>query len=334
MTGFWRNAEVRRTLQLSLALSAAAGLGGWFLGWKTALFVLCTGLVMTMVQLAVTYQRYRNIARLAAEIDRILHGGETGSIRSMREGELSILATEVEKMTLRLRDHEHQLLADKAFLADSLADISHQLRTPLTSLHLLTSLLGERGLSDRRRIELLGEVRTLLTRIDWLVEVLLKFSRFDAGTVRLHKQTVPLDALLVKSCEPLQIAAELRSIAVQLRAEGHVTCDLAWTAEALGNIVKNCMEHTPEGGTITLRAQENTLFSEIIITDTGSGIAPEDMPHIFERFYRGQHADQMSFGIGLALARMIVTAQDGTIKAENRPEGGAMFSIRFYKGAV
>lgn len=334
MTGFWRNAEVRRTLLLSLALSAAAGLGGLFLGWRAALYALGVGIAMSTVQLAVTYRRYRNMARLAAEIDRILHGGEIGCIRGMREGELAILTAEVQKMTLRLRGHEQQLMADKAFLADALADISHQLRTPLTSLHLLTSLLSERGLDEHRRIELLGELRTLLSRIDWLVDALLKLSKLDAGTVTLRRDAIFLQELLAKSCEPLQIAAELRGIALCPEAQGDVTCDMAWTAESLGNIVKNCMEHTPSGGTIRLHAQENPLFSEIIITDTGSGIASEDLPHIFERFYRGKHADKVSFGIGLALARTVITAQGGTIKAENRPEGGAKFVIRFYKSTV
>ena len=125
---------------------------------------------------------------------------------------------------------------------------------------------------------------------------------------------------------------ELRGQTLRVEAEGNFTVDAAWTAEAVGNIVKNCMEHTPDGGTVTVRGVDNPLSTQIDITDTGPGISPEDLPHLFERFYQGEASQ--GFGIGLALARMIVTEQNGTLKAENRTEGGAKFTMRFFKGAV
>lgn len=335
MTGFLRNPEVRRTLFLSLLLSlAAGGTGLVLLGGKGGVFGLLTGLVMTCVQIFVTFRRYRSIRKLASEIDAILHGAELHDIRGTSEGELAILRTEVGKMTLRLREHEQALIADKQFLADSLADISHQLRTPLTSIQLLLTLLSKRDLTEMRRIELLGELRSLLTRIDWLVDALLKYSKLDAGSVQLRQDTVPLSQLLDTACTPLQIPLELRGIELRTEAEGTFCGDVAWTAEAIGNIVKNCMEHTPEGGRVTVQGSENPLFTEIVITDSGSGIRKEDLPHIFERFYQGKRTAQQGFGIGLALARRIVTGQNGTLKAENLPTRGAKFSIRFYKSAV
>ena len=335
MTGFLRNPEVRRTLFLSLLLSlAAGGTGLVLLGGKGGVFGFLTGLVMTCVQILVTFRRYRSIRKLASEIDAILHGAELHNIRGTSEGELAILRTEVGKMTLRLREHEQALIADKQFLADSLADISHQLRTPLTSIQLLLTLLSKRDLTEMRRIELLGELRSLLTRIDWLVDALLKYSKLDAGSVQLRQDTVPLSQLLDTACTPLQIPLELRGIELRTKAEGTFCGDVAWTAEAIGNIVKNCMEHTPEGGRVTVQGSENPLFTEIVITDSGSGIRKEDLPHIFERFYQGERTAQQGFGIGLALARRIVTGQNGTLKAENLPTHGAKFSIRFYKSAV
>ncbi len=335
MTGFLRNPEVRRTLLISLILSLAAGGTGLVLfGWKGGVFGLLTGLVMTCAQSIVTFRRYRSIRKLASEIDAILHGAELHDIRGTSEGELAILRTEVGKMTLRLREHEQALIADKQFLADSLADISHQLRTPLTSIQLLLTLLSKRDLTEMRRIELLGELRSLLTRIDWLVDALLKYSKLDAGSVQLRQDTVPLSQLLDTACTPLQIPLELRGIELRTEAEGTFYGDVAWTAEAIGNIVKNCMEHTPEGGSVTVQGSENPLFTEIVITDSGSGIRKEDLPHIFERFYQGERTAQQGFGIGLALARRIVTGQNGTLKAENLPSYGAKFTIRFYKGAV
>jgi signal transduction histidine kinase len=121
---------------------------------------------------------------------------------------------------------------------------------------------------------------------------------------------------------------------MMIQASGQFVGDVAWTCEAITNIVKNCMEHTPEGGVIRIEALENPLYREIVIADTGSGIAAEDLPHIFERFYKGKAADGNSFGVGLALSRMIVVGQGGTLKAENRRTGGACFTLRFYKSVV
>ena len=109
--------------------------------------------------------------------------------------------------------------------------------------------------------------------------------------------------------------------------------DLIWTAEALGNILKNCMEHTPEGGTITVTAEETALYTQITVEDTGSGFDPKDIPHLFERFYKGSNASQTSYGIGLALAKTIIATQDGTIQARNR-SNGAKFIIKFYKQVI
>ena len=154
------------------------------------------------------------------------------------------------------------------------------------------------------------------------------------GTVQFKKENVSMATLINKSCAPLLVPIELRGQELAIKAEGDFIGDLSWTCEAIGNIVKNCMEHTPEGGKIEIEASENALYTEIVIKDNGTGIAKEDMPHIFERFYKGKDSDDKSFGVGLALARMIIASQKGTVKAENRKPTGAMFSIRFYKGTV
>lgn len=229
----------------------------------------------------------------------------------------------------------HQkLISDKEYLADSLADISHQIRTPLTSINLLVERLSASGLTDECRHQLTNELYGLLDRIDWLITTLLKISKLDAGTVQFNKETVSMETLINKSCAPLLIPIELRGQELIIRAEGNFYGDPAWTSEAVGNIVKNCMEHTPDGGKIEIEAAENALYSEIIIKDNGTGISPEDLPHIFERFYKGKDSDGKSFGIGLALSRMIIAGQKGTVKAENRKNAGAMFTLRFYKGTV
>lgn len=142
----------------------------------------------------------------------------------------------------------------------------------------------------------------LLSRIEWLITTLLKISKLDAGTVQFKQEKVSMATLINKSCAPLLVPIELRGQELAIKAEGDFIGDVSWTCEAIGNIVKNCMEHTPEGGKIEIETTDNALYTEILIKDNGTGIAKEDIPHIFERFYKGKDSDDKSFGVGLALA--------------------------------
>lgn len=331
----FRNPEVMKTLLLYGMISAGATAVAFMWEQRFGRFTLLLCIVLMLVYVFSTYSRYKRISVLSEEINRILHGEDASiSLNQYSEGELGILQSEIHKMTNRLREQKQRLQDDKVYLADSIADISHQIRTPLTSINLLVSLLYEPGISEERRIKLIHELLGLLSRIDWLITTLLKISKLDAGTVQLKEETITLSELINKSTEPLLVPIELREQTLTVSAEGEFSGDVSWTCEAIGNIVKNCMEHTEDGGDIDIKARENALYAEIVITDNGSGIDKEDLPHVFERFYKGKNSDGKSFGIGLALARMIITEQNGTIKAENRASKGAMFTIRFYKGTV
>jgi signal transduction histidine kinase len=278
--------------------------------------------------------RYKRLQRLSEAVDALLHQGKGLSVREYEEGELSILANQVQKMTLRLTEAAEMIRRDKEYLADSLADISHQLRTPLTAMNLTVTMLRSPELNDARRMELTGELRGLLSRTDWLVETLLKISKLDAGTVKLGKEPVLVRDLIDRAASPIAIPMDIRSQQMVVRCEQErFTGDLVWSAEALGNILKNCMEHTPEGGTITVTADETALYTQITVDDTGSGFDEKDIPHLFERFYKGVNASEGSYGIGLALARTVIAAQNGTVQAMNG-ERGAKFVIKFYKQVV
>jgi signal transduction histidine kinase len=329
-----KNKEVRGALLWQLLISAAACTVCFFFDVRAGLTAVVLSLLLMLIFCISTYKRYQRISSLADDIDQVLHGDSSIDFDSYSEGELSILHSEIYKMTVRLREQQQKLLSDKEYLADSLADISHQIRTPLTSINLLVERLSASGLTDECRHQLANELYELLGRIDWLITTLLKISKLDAGTVQFNKETVSLEMLINKSCAPLLIPIELRGQELIIRAEGDFYGDSAWTSEAVGNIVKNCMEHTPDGGRIEINAVETALYSEIVIKDNGTGISPEDLPHIFERFYKGKDSDGKSFGIGLALSRMIIAGQKGTVKAENRKNAGAMFTLRFYKGTV
>ena len=328
-----RNAELRIQFVVYMLFTAVGtGLALWAAPQVSLLFLVLF-LAMAGYHFYVTKQRYVRLERLCTEIDAILHGSEQKTLSEYKEGELSLLRSEIMKLVIRLREQNDLMRRDKERMADLIADISHQLRTPLTALHLtLASMGGEEG-EDIRKEHLL-ELRKLITRIDWLVESLLKIARLDAGMIRFQKQRVSFGELLKKAAEPFEISMEVREQNLAVSAEGGFTGDLSWTAEAVGNVMKNCLEHMKDGGTLFVTANENALYSEILIRDEGEGIAKEDLPRLFERFYKGKNSGEQSIGIGLALSRMIVTGQNGIIKADNHPQGGAVFTIRFYKGII
>ena len=330
-----RNPEASISLIVMLGISVVASTAMWKYNSSLLLptVLICAAFIITHYILI--FFRYRKIAVLSKDINRILHGNEDIVIKEYSEGDLGVLYSEVYKMTVRLREQQSTLMQDKVYLADLLADISHQIRTPLTSINILVSMLSNPDMSYEKREQTVQKLYGLLSRIEWLITALLKMSKLDAGTVRFNKESVTVRELLEKACMPVRVPIELREQELIINADGELECDIAWSCEAIGNIVKNCMEHTPDGGKIVINSTDNPLYSEIIISDNGSGIPPEELPHIFERFYKGKNSeDKGGFGIGLALARMIVSEQNGTLKAENAPNGGAVFTIRFYRSTI
>ena len=180
-------------------------------------------------------------------------------------------------------------------------------------------------------------------RVEWLVSSLLKLARIDAGVVSFARARVDGTELVARAIEPLAVSAELAGVELvrDVQPDAGFEGDLAWTAEALENILKNCLEHTPAGGEVRVSCAEDALAFRLSVEDTGPGIAPDDLPHVFERFYRGGAAgtdgsevDPGGVGIGLALAKSLVTAQGGSIRAGNAPGSGARFDLVFFKATV
>ncbi|MBO4418577.1 MAG: HAMP domain-containing histidine kinase [Oscillospiraceae bacterium] len=328
-----KNPELRRELLLYCLMALVCGALGLLVSPAAALFgagaLLAGGLLHGLFQ----HRRYKELAELSRSVDRILHNQDQ-LLDDSAEGELAILRSEIRKMTVQLRESADLLQRDKQTLSQALADISHQLRTPLTSMNLTVSLLPGAAEEDQR-LRLTRELKRSLERIDWLVETLLKLSKLDAGVVRFEPEPLTAAALTERAMRNLRIPMELRDQKLVLDlSDAALTADPAWTAEALGNILKNCVEHTPAGGTLTVTARQTPIYTELAVTDTGPGLDPEDLPRLFERFYRGKDANENSIGIGLALARQIIAAQNGTVQAANNPAGGAKFTVRFYAGTV
>ena len=317
-----------------------------------AICTFVTGLIVTVIFIILTNRRYRALANMAANLDRVLAGERDIRLRDMSEGELAILSSEIDKVIARLNLTVDELQAEKLALSDALADISHQLKTPLTSIAISTELIRDR-LSARGDSEDLVErprlIQTLQARVEDLVAALLKLARIDAGVIKLVCGPVDARELVCKSFEPLAIAFDIADVRFSADVQDGASYegDLTWSVEALENILKNCMEHTPAGGCVSVRVTEDVLACRIRIEDTGPGIAESDLPHIFERFYRGSRdanaapseVNPAGVGIGLALSKSLVTTQGGTLTAENlRDENGnvtgAAFNLVFFKTVV
>ena len=253
-----------------------------------------------------------------------------------KEGELSVLSAEIHKMTIRLREQNAELKNEKQFAKEALEDISHQLRTPLTSVMMILGLMRSSDLTDTERVEYLRDLYELLARMKWLIETMLSLSRIEADAVKFAKNTVSCRELIEKSVEMVSVMAELKGVEIRtkINEDPEFIGDMHYTSEAVVNLLKNAIEHTPQGGTVTVTANGSNISSNITIADTGEGIPEKELPHIFERFYRSSEYTKNGFGIGLAFAKKVISAQDGSLKASNRKPHGAVFDIHFYKTTI
>ena len=295
--------------------------------------LVCAGFIFLMAY----YQRTVSVQvkGLSAYLHQIEAGDYALDVRDNGEGSFSLLKNDVYKVTVRLREQAELLQKDKTALSNLIADISHQIKTPLTALGVLADLLAEDPPEEDRRA-FVERLRAQLERVQWLVAALLKLARLDAGTAAFKSQPVDVGELVRRAVEPLQIPLEIKKQHLEIHGdeEARFTGDLNWSAEALTNVVKNCVEHTPEGGHIEIAYTANALYAEVTVSDNGEGIASRDLPNIFNRFYRSENAGENSVGIGLALAKAIFTAQGGDISVSSQPGVGTSFDIRVFRGVV
>jgi Osmosensitive K+ channel histidine kinase len=334
-----RNPELLHSTALFAALIAVFSTIAYIWDYRFGIFTIIFGLIMLTIQFYTVFRRYSRLAALALDIDNVLDGKYAYLPEGYSEGELDILGGELYKLTVSLREQRERLQADKTRLSELLSDVSHQIRTPLATVNLLAESLARSGSDDERRAELALRLEALIFRIDRLLAATLKLARLDAGAVGLTCERCELGELVGRAVEPLRVLFELRGVSFDAECMGFANVDMLWTVEAVGNIIKNCAEHAPEGSTVKVRASENALYSEIEVSDEGPGINNADLQHIFERFYRCNNTVDSAesqpitggFGIGLSLCQRIVNAQGGIVTACNKKEGGAVFTIKLYK---
>ncbi|CAM4442887.1 sensor histidine kinase [Paenibacillus tarimensis] len=317
---------IQRSFRVNLALYAALAV------------LACCG--FTAVLLFTQQRHYNKLQQITAYAEKVAGGDDSLDIRDNDEGDLSILKNEIYKITTMLREQSELSEQDKLSLAASIADISHQLRTPMTSLFVLNDLLQE-GPGEEKTAEFLSRMRGQLKRMDWLVTSLLKLSKLDAGTAAMKQEPYELRALVNKALDTLSIPLEIKmidAVVEEQRSEGAaggtpimLTGDFNWTCEALINILKNAVEHTPEHGQVRIAILDNPIYTRLEITDTGEGIDREDLPYIFNRFYKGKNAGDDSVGIGLAMTHAIIRTQGGDITVQSEQGEGTTFTITFFK---
>lgn len=292
------------------------------------------GAILTLTFYIVTKKRYKKIADLNNYLSLVCAGNYLIDIKDNTEGELSILKNNLYKVIVLLRSKNELLEKDKIYLADSLADISHQLKTPLTSLMVMVDLLKDEKNIDKQK-EFISIIEIQISKIKWLVENLLKLSKLDAGTIKFKKEKIDVLSVITKSLSPFLVQMEMKNISLETTINDFsFTGDLNWTSEAVENIIKNCIEHTDDNGKLNIETGVTNIYSYIKITDNGCGIKKKDLPHIFERFYQGENSSKESVGIGLALAKTIVENQGGTIDVTSEENVGTEFIIKFNKMVV
>ncbi|MCI9975903.1 HAMP domain-containing histidine kinase [Clostridioides difficile] len=250
-----------------------------------------------------------------------------------QEGQVGLLKTELLKMTTILNEKVELLKSEKIFLNNTISDISHQLKTPMTSLIMLNDLLYN-DIPCEVKIDFLDKIKNQLNRMDWLIKSMLKLSKVEAKVIKFKKDKIKFSELIHRAIQPMKIPMEIKNQKLTIEGNDNVSYigDIDWSVEALVNIIKNCIEHTPEFGNISMTYKENPLFSELIIKDNGEGIDKKDIPHIFKRFYRGKSSSKEdSVGIGLAMSKSIIESQNGDIYVNSEKGKGTEFHIIFHK---
>ncbi|MBP5617549.1 MAG: HAMP domain-containing histidine kinase [Clostridia bacterium] len=295
---------------------------------------LLVAAVAFLVFLFVWYdrQKAKDIADITRTIEQINKRNFELDIDSISEDELSILKNEIYKTTVTLREAADRSHADKRKLKKSLEDISHQLKTPLTSiLVMLDNLIDDPEMDPAVREDFIRSIKRETVNINFFVQAILKLSRFDSNTIRFNKEKTELRRLIGDAVRNVSALCDLRSITVEVDGEGdaEIVCDRKWQVEAITNILKNGIDHSPDGGKVVVRCSRNTAYTMIEIIDFGEGISETDLPHVFERFYKGENASHDSIGIGLALAKSIIEEENGTVSVDST-SSGTRFRIQYF----
>ena len=306
-----------------------------FSGFIIVYNILFVGLALSLILLYLKHEKVQNkeIKKIVKCIEEINKKNYSINIDENSEDELSILKNELYKITIMLKEDAENSKKDKLKLKDSLSDISHQLKTPLTSINImLDNILDNPEMDSNTKEKFIQNIKREITNISSLVGEILKLSKFDASVIKFEEQQVFIDDIVKNAISNVEMMAELKNINIEVNNRDNIklVCDAKWQIEAITNILKNCIEHSKDDSTITIDIDSNKIYKQITIKDNGEGIDEKDLPHIFERFYKGKNSSKDSVGIGLALAKTIIEKDNGSIKVDSKKGKQTTFVIKYY----
>lgn len=296
--------------------------------------IVLLGVIAIIVALIYTNKRDKSLRSINKYLDKVNNGNYELKIEDNGEDEISRLRNELYKTTILLRESAENSEKEKTNLSNSLADISHQLKTPLTSIRIMLDNIEENpNMDEKTRNEFIEEISRQIDWISSLVISLLKLAKFDAGAIIMQDTQINVKKLIDNVINNLAIMIDIKNIKIEEKIDEDVIlrADYNWQLEALTNIIKNCIEHSKEDSKIKIEVENNSIFVKIKITDEGEGIAKEDLSHIFERFYKSKQVSENSIGIGLSLAKTIIEKENGYIKVDSELGKGTTFEIKYLK---
>ena len=296
-------------------------------------------LIVFILMLSIIFFKYnhsesKKINEITKYIEEINRGNYKLNIEENTEDELSILKNELYKITIMLKEVAENSQKDKTTLKDSLSDISHQIKTPITSiLIMLDNILSDENMPEDIKKDFIKDIKREIVNIKFLVESILKLSKIDSNSIKFIKKEVFIKDIINEAVKNVSMLSELKNIEIIVLGDDSIKtiCDLKWQVEAITNILKNCIEHSYENRKIYINYNQNNMYTELKIEDNGTGIDAKDLPHIFERFYKGKNSSSDSVGIGLALSKSIIESNNGYIQVDSKLNKGTTFIIKYLK---
>ena len=291
-------------------------------------------LILSIIVFKYNHSESKKINEITKYIEELNRGNYKLNIEENTEDELSILKNELYKITIMLKEVAENSQKDKTTLKDSLSDISHQIKTPITSiLIMLDNILSDENMPEDIKKDFIKDIKREIINIKFLVESILKLSKIDSNSIKFIKKEVFIKDIINEAVKNVSMLSELKNIEIIVSGDDSIKtiCDLKLQVEAITNILKNCIEHSYENKKIYINYNQNNMYTELKIEDNGTGIDAKDLPHIFERFYKGKNSSSDSVGIGLALSKSIIESNNGYIQVDSKLNKGTTFIIKYLK---
>lgn len=303
-------------------------------------FNIIKGMILVIAFVVITYIFVKSHIESDKEIEKIIkciedinHKNYELKIDDLSEDKLSILKQEIYKTTIMLKENAENSLKDKVDLKNSLQDISHQLKTPLTSISImLDNIIDDPEMDNDVRQNFIKQIKREITNISFLVQSILKLSKFESNTIDFNRKEVTIKNIVDETLKNVSNLCDLKDIEINVKnkSKNKIYCDCKWQIEAITNILKNAVEYSNNGSKVLLECEDNNLYSQIKITDYGKGMDKEDTLNIFKRFYKGKDSTKDSIGIGLSLAKAIIEKDNGRIIVESEKNKGTIFTIKYF----